>query len=47
VHRCAVVVDESAERILVTAAERREERGLAVRELGSVHPLRNYMLARA
>jgi hypothetical protein len=47
VHRGAVGVDESAERVLVTTTESREERGLAAQGLGTEHPLRNYTLARA
>jgi hypothetical protein len=47
VHRGAVGVDESAERVFVTGAECREERGLAAQGLGTEHPLRNYTLARA
>jgi hypothetical protein len=47
VHRGAVGVDESAERVLVTAADGREERGLAAQGLGTVHPLENYLLAKA
>jgi hypothetical protein len=47
VHRGAIGVNESAERVLVTAAEGREERGLAAQGLGTEHPFRNYMLARA
>jgi hypothetical protein len=43
----AVGVDESAERVLVTAAEGRDERGLAAQGLGTEHPLRNYTLAPA
>ena len=47
VHCGAVGVDESAERVLVTAAESREERGLAAQGLGTVHPPKKYMLAKA
>jgi hypothetical protein len=47
VHRGAVGVDESADRVLVTAAEGREERGLAAQGLGTVHLLKNYLLANA
>lgn len=45
VHRGAVGIDESAERVLVTGAEGRDERGLAAQGLGTEHPLRNYTLA--
>jgi hypothetical protein len=47
VHRSAVGVDESAERVLVTAAEGREEHGIAAQGLGTVHPLKQHMLAKA
>ena len=47
VHRRAVSVDESAERVLVSAAEGGEERGLAAQGFGAEHPLGRYTLAPA
>ena len=47
VHRGAVGVDESAERVLVTGAEGRDERGLTTQGLGTEHLFRNYTLASA